>query len=92
MRVTTSLNADLQKKNELGKPPIPGLRYISQVCKIRLKQNFYVENWREIQKFYMILIGAKFPRIWFAPMSIRQKSKEPGIHRKLNLGVTQDLP
>ena len=57
MSYTTSLNADLQKKNELGKPPIPGLRYISQVCKIMLKQNFYVENWREIQIFGLILIG-----------------------------------
>ena len=47
---TASLNADFEKKNELGKPPISGHTYISQVCKIMQKQNFYVQNWREIQK------------------------------------------
>ena len=47
---TASLNVDFEKKNELGKPPISGHTYISQVYEIMQKQNFYVQNWREIQK------------------------------------------
>ena len=64
--------------------------YLKYVKSCRNKISMYKIGGK-FKKYNMILIGAKFsPRICFAPMSIRQNSKNQGPIG--NFGVTQDLP